>query len=358
METITTFLHGVSVGLLLLTAAALARPGAGAGVRLWGAVFAFSVTGYVVWQDPALVAALRPFGDLAWALSTTSSGCFLLFARALLRDPPATGPDWPGLAVLATFATLSLSGALSPHDVSPHFWMAHQTLEFAVYGYAVWLAVGGWRNDLVEDRRAIRGPLVAVITVYGLLQGVFETISFFAPRPASYPVWEALALAAVSLGVPLFILQTRWDRLARTPAAAAPGTDVPAAGVEVETSLSVADRLELKRVLDLVDGAGAFREEGLTIGVLAERVQVPEHRLRRLINQGLGYRNYSAFLNDRRIAAAKAALSDPAQARTPVLTLALDLGYGSVGPFNRAFKEATGLTPSAFRAANLSPDPK
>ena len=32
-----------------------------------------------------------------------------------------------------------------------------------------------------------------------------------------------------------------------------------------------------------------------------------------------------------------------------MLTIALDLGYGSLGPFNRAFKEATGMTPTGYR---------
>jgi len=31
------------------------------------------------------------------------------------------------------------------------------------------------------------------------------------------------------------------------------------------------------------------------------------------------------------------------------LTLALDAGFSSLGPFNRAFKAGTGLTPSQFR---------
>jgi AraC-like DNA-binding protein len=37
----------------------------------------------------------------------------------------------------------------------------------------------------------------------------------------------------------------------------------------------------------------------------------------------------------------------------PVLTIALDLGFGSIGPFNRAFKDATGMTPTEFRRAHL-----
>jgi AraC-like DNA-binding protein len=44
-------------------------------------------------------------------------------------------------------------------------------------------------------------------------------------------------------------------------------------------------------------------------------------------------------------------LADPGQAEVPILTIALDAGFGSIGPFNRAFKAQTGLTPSEYRRA-------
>jgi AraC-like DNA-binding protein len=68
-----------------------------------------------------------------------------------------------------------------------------------------------------------------------------------------------------------------------------------------------------------------------------------------LVNRHLGYRNFSAFLNGYRIGEAKNRLADPELARTPVLTIALDLGYGSLGPFNRAFKATTEMTPTEYR---------
>jgi AraC-like DNA-binding protein len=76
---------------------------------------------------------------------------------------------------------------------------------------------------------------------------------------------------------------------------------------------------------------------------------VPEYRLRQLINEGLGHRNFNAFLNRYRIEDAKAALADPEQREVPVLTIAMDAGFQSVGPFNRAFRAATDLTPTEFR---------
>jgi AraC-like DNA-binding protein len=93
----------------------------------------------------------------------------------------------------------------------------------------------------------------------------------------------------------------------------------------------------------------AWKREGLTIGGLAEEIGIPEHRLRRLINDRLGHRNFAAFVNARRIEEAKRRLRDPAHAQASVSTIAFDLGYGSLGPFNRAFKDVTGVTPTEWR---------
>ena len=97
-----------------------------------------------------------------------------------------------------------------------------------------------------------------------------------------------------------------------------------------------------------------YRQEGLTIGTLAARLGLSEQRLRRTINRGLGYRNFNEYLNRHRLADAKQALADPTQADVPILTIALDSGFQSLGPFNRAFKAETGMTPSEFRQSAAS----
>ena len=92
-----------------------------------------------------------------------------------------------------------------------------------------------------------------------------------------------------------------------------------------------------------------YRREGLTIGTLARILGTQEHLLRRVINRHLGYRNFNVFLNNHRVEEAKAALADPAQAEVPVITIAMDAGFQSLGPFNRAFKAVTGVTPTEYR---------
>jgi AraC-like DNA-binding protein len=103
--------------------------------------------------------------------------------------------------------------------------------------------------------------------------------------------------------------------------------------------------------MDALDKDEVWREEGLTIGALASRLGAAEHHLRRLINEDLGYRNFAAFLNERRIAAAQDALADPQKSRLAISTVAYEVGFRSLAPFNRAFREITGKTPSDWRRA-------
>ena len=121
----------------------------------------------------------------------------------------------------------------------------------------------------------------------------------------------------------------------------------------VRGELSGADRLELDRVVKAMDG-GLYLEPGLTIGGLADILHVPEHRLRRLINGGLGYRNFAAFVNDYRIEEAKRRLADPELAREQIIQHAFSLGYASLAPFNRAFRERVGVSPTEFREGALT----
>jgi AraC-like DNA-binding protein len=136
-------------------------------------------------------------------------------------------------------------------------------------------------------------------------------------------------------------------------AAAAPGAGQ--ALVTGADQASAADRKLIDALNRLMAQDRAYRDERMTIGTLALRLGVPEYRLRRLINQRLGYRNFNAFLNDHRIQDVRAALADPTQAEVPVITIAMDAGFQSLGPFNRAFKAITGVTPSEYRRLHGAP---
>lgn len=95
-----------------------------------------------------------------------------------------------------------------------------------------------------------------------------------------------------------------------------------------------------------------WRQEGLTLADLASRLNRPEYKLRLLINGRLGHRNFTEFINGFRVEAAKALLTDHLN-RMNVAQVAYEVGFSSLAPFNRAFKEITGLTPTQWRKGML-----
>jgi len=128
------------------------------------------------------------------------------------------------------------------------------------------------------------------------------------------------------------------------------------APVAIAPAAVVAEAAQDQKLVDalmrLMGDERIYRHDNITIGTLATKLGIPEYKLRRLINQRLGYRNFNVFLNNHRIEEAKAALSDPSQAEVPVITIAMDAGFQSLGPFNRAFKATTGVTPTEYRRQN------
>lgn len=121
---------------------------------------------------------------------------------------------------------------------------------------------------------------------------------------------------------------------------------MPLATLEVDEGL-------LAQLSSLMDAQKYWRTEGLTIRQLAEKMQVKEYRLRQAINQHLGHRNFNDYLNTYRVREACAVLSNPAKNDLTVLEIAYDLGYVSLAPFNKAFKDITGMTPTEWRRSKI-----
>lgn len=208
--------------------------------------------------------------------------------------------------------------------------------------------VSGFASDLVEPRRSLRSVFTGVVGVCILLVLAVEVVlAGHRPAPMLETAKSAGALAiAAAFGA--WILMPRRELLAVEPIEVAAIEQIDAV-----TDPASDDRRHRDRLLLLMRRERAYRQEGLTIGRVAQTLEVPEYRLRRIINQQLGYRNFNAFLNDLRIEEACQLLADPAQERLPILNLALDLGYGSSGPFNRAFRAKTGLTPTEYRRDHM-----
>lgn len=343
LATIDLALRAGTMALLVLLAATLLRDARQPSGRL-AAAFALGTAAY------ALSSAAGFTGEVTWwrvpllALSTGNVVVFWLFARALFDDDFKPRP-WHG-ALWAALAGLSLINCAVLVPGSAAARTLGVTLTLAALGFialAVVQSIASWSADLVESRRRLRVIIVASAALYGGVDAVLRLALGTDHLPAVVSAADALVLAAIVAVIAFAMTQASHDDLFASAAVAAPPS-VPGAAVS-----SDADRKLAGTLTALMDRERVYRHEGLTIGALAGRLGVPEYRLRRLINGTLGHRNFNTFLNAYRIAEAKAALADPTQAEVPVTTIALDAGFQSLGPFNRAFKTATGVTPSEFR---------
>jgi AraC-like DNA-binding protein len=332
--------RGIAIGALAAMGAGFATGGVKSPARLAGVLFCIGTIGYTINSSPMLHEAMPWASIPAHFVSLGGAGLFWLFIVTLFEDRPVSPVT---LAPWALLTVVGFIGIITPPSVRPAVWIAHNLVEAGLSLHALYVVARSWRGDLVESRRRLRGPFLTLVTLYVLTLSAFEiaeSLGFF------YDWFRLLGAASLAFycGAGAFVfLQARPSLFGAAEIAPAPAD-----------GLDAGDRLTLDKLQAEME-AGAWRREGLTIGDLAAAVGVPEHRLRPLINDHLGFRNFAAFVNARRIEAAKAMLVDPGQSRTTVAAIAFDLGFGSLGPFNRAFKEATGVTPTEFRRAQSSP---
>lgn len=358
METIDLFFRFSAIGVLGLLCMQFVRAPHHGWLGVFGALFTFGIAAYLVCNSPYL----QP--HLGWALYPLLSPAiatpllFYLFARALFDDDFKPAP-WHAavLIVLELTVYLHFTG-IAAHDAPLMIavFAVNRLVALGIAFAALITTLRGRVSDLVEGRRSFRLVFVVVVGLYVVLVLAIEAVYSHASAPAWLDVLNAGAILMVSGAIALFALPLRTELLRPVVPRSAPSDRVqlPSASnpAPVDSpAIDPADRAIVAALERAMAVDRLYGQEGLTIGALAKALGTQEHRLRRLINQHLGHRNFAAFLNQHRIAEVCEALRDPAKDHLPVLTLAMDAGYRSLGPFNLAFKQATGLTPTEYRRA-------
>jgi AraC-like DNA-binding protein len=196
----------------------------------------------------------------------------------------------------------------------------------------------GTRSDLVVSRLKLRYPVLWLTGTYIFLKLLTDAFVLGTPAEKSADAMADLVRFLLCAGLITASFQVRPDLL-RPP--------------RVESDAPVLDPRLAEELHRLVEEEGVYRQEGLTIRALAQRLAAHEHKVRQLINDQLGFRNFNAFLNHYRVREAQRLLADPEARHRNVAEVAYEVGFRSLGPFNKAFKDETGRTPTEFRSARL-----
>lgn len=311
-----------------------------------GAALAASVAAFMLTSMPGSSQLLGVFSYPLGAICATHPVWFWLFCKALFSDrPKITVRELACVAAMAVGGLIYTGAVPSARTADPSAWASFAagafgaaSLVFASLGPVAVYA--GTRTELDARRRRIRAWFAPLVAAYIATVVVTQLFVIFgrASTPKPLVIVNLLVIDAVAIAALLSFVQIRvfnWFDLVE-----------PAPHAE---RLSRLERSVLERLTRRFSQERLYAREGLSIAMLGELLGTQEHVLRRVINQGLGFRNFNDFLHSHRLREASARLLDPAARDIPILTIALEAGYGSIGPFNRAFRERFGMTPGEYR---------
>lgn len=192
-------------------------------------------------------------------------------------------------------------------------WIRHMVIMF----FMIWLIVVGLQSLLPDT--LLREKLDDAVT-YFLISIVIFTIGY---RGMSQP--EIFA------------------ELPGEPSPPGNGKKYEKTGLSAERSTSLKDQL-----LRLMTERRPYLDPELTLGRLAEIMDVPSHQLSQVINENME-QNFYQFINGYRVEEAGRRLSDAETGKDKLIKIAFDSGFNSLPTFNRVFKDITGKSPSQFR---------
>jgi AraC-like DNA-binding protein len=280
----------------------------------------------------------------AMAAGVPNLGLLWWFCLALLHDHFRIGArEWAGLialAVVPAFYLLEQVGIGAGLSATVH--QLGSIPPALMIAHVVWIALAERGGDLVEPRRRVRLWLVFALLATLVVSLLTESL---ANQSLALILRYGLGVLPVQLALLFWLTRISPEQLQFKAAA------LVRMG---EPRIDPKDAALHRRLVQAIAEEQVYLRPGLTIEALAGLLKAPTHQLRHLINSGLGFRNFAAFLNGYRLDHAKAALADEERARETVLAIAYEAGFASLQSFNRVFKEVLGQTPTEFRAAALA----
>ena len=302
-------------------------------LMVWiGILLAISLAALFISSAPETLALPYPLWAFAKAVAAPNLALLWWFGRSLLDDDFKLGIwEWIGFFLLSAnnlpflMDQIALLGDWERFTFNP--------LAYAVPVHLIYLAITGWRHDLIETRRTFRIFLLGwIIISLSIILLVEDT-----DTPQHLRELVRLALSLPAIWFVIFVntqIRSRGSLFLQT-------------NLKLKSKpINDAQNADLQRLLEAVESKQIFLDPELTLPSLSTKCGMTEYRMRKLINEHLGFSNFPSFLNTYRIDEAKQQL---AQSDKAITTIAFDCGFKTLSTFNRAFKKIEGVTPTMFR---------
>lgn len=179
-------------------------------------------------------------------------------------------------------------------------------------------------------------------TVYCIIAVVVAMVSYFTK---SYPLSPHIYNYAVLLGL-IYILsfyglyQLRLSLFSE---------DIEEERIPYQKSLLTTEAKGQiqEKIEEYVVGQKAYLDPNLSMEVISKKLKVPKYQLTEVLNTVIG-KNFFQYVNHFRVEEVKKMLSDKDNTYS-IEAIGFDCGFASKSSFYTLFKNATGMTPTAYR---------
>jgi AraC-like DNA-binding protein len=300
----------IVIGQILLIAVIFLFGTGSKSARISGALLLFSAAAHLYTNETSLRGSAPVLLPLAIILSIGFPYFLWSFAKCVFDSPlPGRGKISVFVAFgIATCIVFLFEEAFDRSLVEAAFTISRIVFLVIVVN-AMWIAVSGRPDDLLEPRRRFRTIFVVLVSVTTTVILIAELVIGTIASSGWLSMLNVVLIGGLTMGLAIPMLKLNEDLIPMRNQWC--GAEPEA----IKSSLGAADRVLHDKLMSAME-SGTYRRTGLTISALADELGYPEHQLRRLVNRHLGYRNFSAFLNGYRIGEAKNRLADPELART------------------------------------------
>lgn len=300
--------------------------------------FAFLTAAAAFCLRSLFAARLGGAAEVLAVIGNATCGWAWLATRSIFRDKADAQALWPALAVLLLMA-ISAAASLLPVDGMP--LRVLDNLSRLGSSTVLLLTV----TEPLRGLGAEQCPVERRFRIF-YLAGYLAILAAAVLAIDSAPAGSPAALAASRVKVVCAVLAVAGLGLAMWYRAHHPLAHDPPRSPRkpIAADPDLAERLS-RLVLD----RQLYTKANLRVSDIARLAGEAEYKVTQCITGPLGFRNFNQMINGYRIQAAKLRLADPTFSHHPILTIALDCGFGSIGPFNRAFKADSGMTPLDYR---------
>lgn len=204
-------------------------------------------------------------------------------------------------------------------------------------GYAAWLSRIAWR--LREQRRNFRVEMT-MFAGMAVIAALILTVGLAAPWLGEK--WYVIAYANLTSVVLFCILFL----VLRFPEIGQKTVEAVAASYAVSTLKKADCELLVEKLKQLLGEEKIYRDENLSLAMLAEQLELTTHQTSELINTQFNM-GFSRLVREYRVEEAKKQLRE--EPKASVLSIGLAVGFSSQSNFYTAFREIAGETPGQFR---------